>query len=105
MRALYQQRRRFVISALERVFPNFFKLEATDGGMQLIAYLERGADDVGLADIWQKNGLLVYPLSKWFSGKKKKFGLVIGFTNITSEDQAFAAFQKVSKMTKDLILN
>jgi len=104
MRTLYQQRRRFVISALERVFPQVFKLEATDGGMQLIAYLERGSDDVRLADIWQKNGLLVYPLSKWFSGKKKKFGLVIGFTNITSEDQAFAAFQRVSKMTKDLIL-
>lgn len=99
MRTLYQQRREFVIKALGKIFPEVFKLEETDGGMQLIAYLANGSDDVGLADLWQENGLLVYPLSKWFSGKKKKFGLVIGFTNIRSEEQALAAFKKVSKKT------
>lgn len=103
MRTLYQQRREFVISALEKVLPELFRLEATDGGMQLIAYLERGSDDVGLADIWQKNGLLVYPLSKWFSGKKKKFGLVIGFTNIRSEDEALTAFKSVSSKTYEYL--
>lgn len=101
MRTLYQQRRTFVISALEKALPKVFSFEATDGGMQLIAYLQIGTDDVGLADIWQKSGLLVYPLSKWFSGKKKKFGLVIGFTNITSEEQAYAAFKSVSKKTHE----
>lgn len=103
MRTLYQLRRKYVISALEKVFPEVFKLESTDGGMQLVAYLEIGSDDVGLADLWQKNGLLVYPLSKWFSGKKKKFGLVIGFTNITSEDQATDAFKSVSGKTYEFL--
>nr|BDT28920.1 PLP-dependent aminotransferase family protein [Bacteriovorax sp. HI3] len=103
MRVLYQERRKFVISALEKAFPRVFKLETTDGGMQLIAYLEKGSDDVGLADIWQKNGLLVYPLSKWFSGKKKMFGLVIGFTNIRSEDEALSAFKSVSKKTYEFL--
>lgn len=103
MRTLYQQRREFVVSALEKSFPELFRLEATDGGMQLIAYLEKGTDDVGMADIWQKNGLLVYPLSKWFSGKKKKFGLVIGFTNISSEVQATNAFKSVAKKTYEFL--
>lgn len=103
MRTLYQQRRSFVINALEKVFPHTFKLESTDGGMQLIAYLVKGTDDVGLADIWQENGLLVYPLSKWFSGKKKKFGLVIGFTNIQSEAEAAAAFKSVAKKTNEFL--
>ncbi|WPU63580.1 MocR-like pyridoxine biosynthesis transcription factor PdxR [Peredibacter starrii] len=103
MRSLYQQRRNFVIGALQRVFPKVFKFEMTDGGMQLVAYLEKGDDDVGLAEIWQKNGLLVYPLSKWFSGKKKRYGLIIGFTNITSEEQATAAFKKVSKETYEFL--
>lgn len=101
MRTLYQQRRNFVIKAMEKSFPRVFKLEATDGGMQLVAYLEKGTDDVGLAEIWQEHGLLVYPLSKWFSGKKKKFGLVIGFTNITSEKEAAVAFESVSKKTHE----
>lgn len=103
MRTLYQQRRKYVINSLEKVFPEVFKLEATDGGMQLVAYLGIGSDDVGLADLWQKNGLLVYPLSKWFSGKKKKFGLVIGFTNITSEEEATAAFRSVSSKTYEFL--
>lgn len=103
MRTLYQQRRKFVICALEKTFPKIFRFETTDGGMQLIAYLEKGTNDVSLADIWQKEGLLVYPLSKWYSGKKKKFGLVIGFTNIKSEDQASTALKKVSKKTFEFL--
>lgn len=103
MRTLYQERRRYVIHALEKTFPKVFRFEATDGGMQLIAYLEKGTDDIGLADLWQKNGLLVYPLSKWFSGKKKKFGLVIGFTNIKSEEEALEGLKKVLKSTYDLL--
>lgn len=99
MRTLYQQRRKFVIGAFEKTFPGVFRFEATDGGMQLIAYLERGTDDVGLADIWQRNGLLVYPLSKWFSGKKRKFGLVVGFTNVRSEEEAVHGLVKVMKET------
>lgn len=102
MRTLYQQRRKFVIKAMEKAFPELFKLEATDGGMQLIAYLEKGSDDVVLAELWQKKGLLVYPLSKWFSGNKKKYGLVIGFTNIKSEEQASGAFKRVMKSTHEL---
>lgn len=103
MRILYEQRRRYVINALEKTFPGIFKFERTDGGMQLIAYLERGVDDVGLAEIWQKHDLLVYPLSKWFSGKKKKFGLVIGFTNIKSEEEAVGALKTVSRETYNFL--
>lgn len=103
MRSLYQQRRAHVTRAFEKVFPGIFRFEATDGGMQLIAYLEKGSDDVGLAELWQKNGLLVYPLSKWFSGKKKRFGLVVGFTNIVSEEQASAALKSVSKSTYEFL--
>lgn len=103
MRVLYQQRRKFVTRAIEKEFPGVFKFEATDGGMQLIAYLEKGSGDVGLADIWQENGLLVYPLSKWYSGKKKQYGLVIGFTNITSEEQASDGLRRVSRKTYEFL--
>jgi GntR family transcriptional regulator / MocR family aminotransferase len=103
MRNLYQERREFVISALGKVFPGLFRLESTEGGMQLIACLEKGTDDVGLANIWNENQLLVYPLSKWFSGKKKMFGLIIGFTNIVSEEQAISAFKSVQKSTKEFL--
>ena len=103
MRILYQARRKFVLKALEKVFPDVFSLDATDGGMQIIAYLKNSTDDKGLAKVWQENGLLVYPLSNWYSGNKKKFGLVIGFTNIHSEIEATNAFKRVLDKTKSFL--
>lgn len=101
MRILYHERREFVLNALKEVFPGFFEFDQTDGGMQIIANLSRGSNDQELAEIWQAHGLLVYPLSKWFRGKKKKFGLVVGFTNVASQAEAAAAFKKVFNETKD----
>lgn len=101
MRVLYQKRRMFVLEAMNNIFSDFFTFEDTDGGMQIVAYLKTSSDDVGLADIWQQNGLLVYPLSKWYSGKKKKYGLVLGFTNIRSKSEAENAFKSVLKQTQE----
>jgi GntR family transcriptional regulator/MocR family aminotransferase len=103
MRILYQARRTFVLKALEKVFPYVFTLDPTDGGMQIIAYLRNSTDDKGLAKLWQDNGLLVYPLSNWYSGSKKRFGLVIGFTNIRSESEAINAFKRVIDKTNTFL--
>lgn len=103
MRILYQERRSFVLSALKNVFQDCFEIEDTDGGMQIVAYLKSGMDDVGLANIWQENGLLVYPLSKWYSSRRKRFGLVLGFTNIRSRSEAENAFKKVLKQTREFL--
>ncbi|MGO2391193.1 MocR-like pyridoxine biosynthesis transcription factor PdxR [Halomonas sp. AOP12-C2-37] len=93
MRALYQQRRLIVVNALHKVYPGIFNVELTDGGMHVVAYLTKGTEDVKLSDIWQAHNLQVFPLSAWYAQNKKRYGLVVGYTNIRSEDEAINALK------------
>lgn len=95
MRVLYQKRRQMLINALKTVFPHLFYFEITEGGMHLVAFLKKGNDDVKLAKSWNACGLQVIPLSNWYNGKEKRYGLTIGFTNINSEKEVIALLQKV----------
>lgn len=95
MRTLYQKRRQWVLSALQKTFPETFEYEMTNGGMNIVAYLKKGTQDMKLAETWNKHGLQVIPLSYWYSGKNKKYGLVIGFTNIQSEKEALTLLKRV----------
>jgi GntR family transcriptional regulator / MocR family aminotransferase len=103
MRALYQARRQMVLNALQQVYPNQFYVELTDGGMHVVAFLKSGSQDELLANIWQQHRLLVFPLSVWYAGKSKRYGLVIGYTNITSEQQAIDALRLPYQQTLALL--
>jgi GntR family transcriptional regulator/MocR family aminotransferase len=95
MRVLYQKRREMVIKAIKKVFPDVFSFEITDGGMHIVAFLKKGTDDVKLSKSWHACGLQVIALSHWYSGKNKRYGLVIGFTNIKSEKEAVSLLQRL----------
>jgi GntR family transcriptional regulator / MocR family aminotransferase len=95
MRPLYRERRRMVIAAVEKVFPGRFRIEANDGGLHLVAHLDQARSDVQLAASWRERGIAVKALSDWYRGAQKKFGLVIGFTNIRSEEEAVNLLAKV----------
>jgi len=103
MRALYQQRRMMVYSALETVYPGLFAYEHTDGGMHIVVFLKQGVQDVQLAELWNSFNLQVFPLSSWYSQKNKRYGLVIGYTNIQSEQEAIAALSLAYKDTMALL--
>lgn len=95
MRVLYQKRREAVMNAINKVFPEDFYFEIADGGMHIVAFLKKETDDIKLAKTWHKHGLQVFPLSHWYSGKNKRYGLVIGFTNIKSEKEAVSLLQRI----------
>ena len=101
MRTLYQQRRQRVLNALHQVFPDLFDVEVNDGGMHIIAFLRHGTGDVHLAQIWQKKQLKVSPLSEWYNSSEKRYGLIIGYTNIHSSEEAVALLQRVAKETRE----
>ena len=103
MRALYQARRQMVLNALQRVYPTQFYVELTDGGMHIVAFLKTGNQDEQLANIWQQHQLLVFPLSAWYAGKTKRYGLVIGYTNIQSEQQAIEALRLPYEQTLEIL--
>ena len=103
MRALYQVRRQMVLNALQQVYPTQFYVELTDGGMHVVAFLTSGNQDEQLANIWQQHQLLVFPLSAWYAGKTKRYGLVIGYTNIKSEQEAIDALRQPYQQTIALL--
>lgn len=103
MRTLYQQRRRMMLDAMQACFPDVFDFELTDGGMHIVAFLPRGMQDTALAEIWQRHQLRVLPLSGWYMQTQKRYGLVIGYTNIRSLDQARELLQRTVPETRALL--
>ncbi|MGV7091906.1 MocR-like pyridoxine biosynthesis transcription factor PdxR [Siccibacter turicensis] len=103
MRTLYQQRRTLVQTALQALYPDIFTLEQTDGGMHIVAYLRSGSCDVELAALWQQHQLNVSPLSSWYSQHNRRFGLIMGYTNVRSEAEARALLSRPRAATLALL--
>lgn len=103
MRLLYQQRRRMMLEAIETSFPGLFELELTDGGMHIVAFLQRGIVDTALAALWTQHELYVRPLSSWYAQTQKRYGLVIGYTNIRSTEEAQKILERVKEKTLALM--
>lgn len=103
MRALYQARRKMVCTALQTVYPSLFDVEMTDGGMHIVAFLKRGTQDETLATIWQEHDLRVCPLSKWYAQTPRRYGLVIGYTNVPSLEEALRLLRLPYKETVALM--
>lgn len=93
MRSLYKSRREMVFEALTEVYGNHFDIPLQDGGMHLVAFLKRSTEDIEICSIWQSYNLQVFPLSIWYAQSKKKYGLVIGYTNIKSKSEAISALR------------
>lgn len=103
MRPLYSQRRNAVLAALEEVYPGLFSVEVSDGGMHIVAFLRTSTQDVALARLWQHYQLQVNPLSRWYNKTSKRYGLVIGYTNIRSREEAVALLARPAQETRALL--
>ncbi|MNZ45469.1 HTH-type transcriptional regulatory protein GabR [compost metagenome] len=94
MRALYQQRRDWMIAALHDVYGARFFTEQNDGGMHIVAFLTKGSDDREVARIWQQHQLQVNALSEWYRSSGKRYGLVMGYNNVRSYEEALILLRK-----------
>ncbi|NTX69444.1 PLP-dependent aminotransferase family protein [Lelliottia amnigena] len=94
MRALYQQRRDWMIAALHDVYGDRFFTEQNDGGMHIVAFLTKGSDDREVARIWQQHQLQVNALSEWYRSSGKRYGLVMGYNNVRSYEEALILLRK-----------
>ncbi|WP_193164274.1 MocR-like pyridoxine biosynthesis transcription factor PdxR [Microbulbifer hainanensis] len=103
MRSLYKSRRKLVFDAINRIYGDYFDLNLQDGGMHIVALLKRSTQDIKLSDIWQSHNLQVFPLSIWHAQNQKRYGLVIGYTNIKSEEEALSALRLPYKETIQLL--
>ncbi|MGR4048305.1 MocR-like pyridoxine biosynthesis transcription factor PdxR [Kosakonia cowanii] len=103
MRNLYSTRRGFVLAALAQIYPQIFDVEVRNGGMHIIAFLRASTQDVALAQLWHRHQLQVSPLSEWYSGNARRYGLIIGYTNVASAEEAIALLQRPAQETQALL--
>ncbi|EOW6515093.1 PLP-dependent aminotransferase family protein [Cronobacter dublinensis] len=103
MRALYARRREIAIRALHAVFPGVFATPLEDGGMHVVAYLTTATCDEALARVWHQHQLQVSALSPWYLLPDKRYGLIIGYTNLRSYDEALALLTRAAADTRALL--
>ncbi|WP_133649180.1 PLP-dependent aminotransferase family protein [Paraburkholderia flava] len=88
MRLLYARRRTLLVAALAATFGDKVSVELTSGGMHLIARFKSPLDDLELAHRAQRAGLNCQSLSARYAMPGDDQGLLIGFTNVASPDEA-----------------
>ena len=103
MRALYQQRRDWMIAALKDVYGELFFTEQNDGGMHIVAFLTKGSCDREIARCWQAQQLQVNALSEWYRGSGKRYGLVMGYNNVRSFEEALELLRRPLADTSGLL--
>lgn len=90
MRQLYGRRRACLVALIEQnPGPEALGRCNSNAGLHLTLALPDAADDEGIASQASQAGILVRPLSRYFSGEKKQKGLLIGFASMPEELMPF----------------
>ncbi|MFJ2381666.1 MocR-like pyridoxine biosynthesis transcription factor PdxR [Pseudomonas protegens] len=97
MRGLYARRRQWLVEALHQALGGRLQIDPQAGGMHVVAGLGEG-DDVQIAQRARGEGIAVEPLSQWYLGGEVRQGLVMGFTNVASAEQAASVALRLGRV-------
>jgi len=103
MRNLYAIRRQFLIDALTQSQNITFQIQPRMGGMHLLVQLNQQGYDHRLVEYTKSQNFGMYALSDWYMGSAASEGFLMGFTNITSLDEAKSLILDLEKLWKDHI--
>ncbi|MCX5470362.1 PLP-dependent aminotransferase family protein [Alcaligenes sp. A-TC2] len=96
MRALYVQRRAYLVQALQQILGERLQVQSQAGGIHVLANLRRAEDDRPLAKAAQEHGLAVQALSDWQISPAVHKGLLMGFANISDQGMADEWVERLS---------
>ena len=88
MRKLYAERREAAVAGLNSVLGKHMRIDAQPGGMHLILRLRGRRSDRRLIARMREDGLYAEALTEWTTGDDGASALLLGFTNIDSQDTA-----------------
>lgn len=95
MRALYAQRRAWLIEAVHSQIGSLLQVDVQAGGMHVIARPLTDMDDRQVALHAGTLGLAVQPLSVWYLAATTQHALLMGFTNIRDLDEAHSLMKRL----------
>ncbi|TNC12133.1 PLP-dependent aminotransferase family protein [Methylobacterium terricola] len=93
VRRLYRERRDRLVAALRAHCADRLDVAAPAGGLQLLATLRDGGDDVAVAARAATRGLDVLPLSRLHAGPTDRAGLLLGFASCRPQELDAAAMR------------
>jgi GntR family transcriptional regulator/MocR family aminotransferase len=88
MRQLYAQRHGWLVNALGTHCAGFLRVDEQAGGINLLARLEVAVSDHAVAEAANAAGLAIQALSRWTMGAHREQGLLMGFTNVATQQHA-----------------
>lgn len=86
VRRIYGERRKTLIDCLEAELNNILSYRDYHAGMQFVARLPEGYDDVRVTQAAREAGCFVSPLSEHYAAKNKQHGLLIDFCGYQNEE-------------------
>ena len=86
MRQLYSERQAVLIAAAERHLGGRIALAPEEAGMHLVGYpigsLAEAFDDTAYVDAAARAGIALVPLSRYYAGATKRYGLIFGYAGV-----------------------
>ena len=85
MRRIYSERRSALVEAIWTEFGDFLSVHGAPAGMHVSVSLPKGFNDVEISERASDEKLLLWPLSRYYAGKRPLHGFVLGFGSTTTE--------------------
>jgi GntR family transcriptional regulator / MocR family aminotransferase len=85
MRQTYGERRKVLIESIQAEFGDFFTVHGSSAGMHVSVTLPDGFNDLDISIRAAKERLLLFPLTRYYAGKKPRHGFVLGFGSTSTE--------------------
>lgn len=96
MRLLYRQRRAWLAQALTQRLADYLTMAPQAGGIQMLVHLTAGLNDSEVAKKAWQQGLSIQALSDWQMSASAENGLLLGFANFTSDNEAERAVARLA---------
>jgi GntR family transcriptional regulator/MocR family aminotransferase len=95
MRSLYATRRGYLIDALAQTIGDRLHVQPQAGGIHVLAHLNVRQSDKILTTAAEARGLAVKALSDWRVCKSSRGGLLMGFANFATAEEAVASVRRL----------
>jgi GntR family transcriptional regulator/MocR family aminotransferase len=95
MRILYAARRGYLVDALAQTMAEQLHVQPQAGGIHVLAHLNPRQNDKALTAAAEAGGLAVQALSNWRMRRSSRGGLLMGFANLATSEQAVASVRRL----------
>jgi GntR family transcriptional regulator/MocR family aminotransferase len=85
MKRIYSGRRSALLESLKAEFGDFFTVHGSSAGMQVAVTLPEGFNDIDISARAATQRLMLWPLSRYYTGKNPRHGFVLGFGSTPAE--------------------